>query len=540
MHRFLTVIFCCVASTAAAENIAVPSQVREVTIHPDRMRILRETTVTVPAGKHRLVFEGIPQLDDPTNLRIEMDGIRQIATVLREENISDDVWRSPAEQAALDRVRAVKARIQAVRDEAAKLRVPAAAAAVTTRFLEGLGQNEALATAGTDVLRDVSAFITAEAKAAGTAALEAEVQARQVDLQLADLNEELEAAEYALLSAQQWSVAPMYVAVEVETAQTTPAEVRLSYQVDGGMWAPAYEFHLNTGEAPELSIVRSAMIRQGTGEDWTDVTLHLSTVETVSDVEPGLPYPRRLQVETPQQAEDEAQWAGSLAEPMVEAPVIIEDAASRWESASSLSGVTYTFADPVSVKSGADFLLLELDRLDFQPEVVAWASPGREEAAYLMASFTNTSGEELLVSERVSRFVDGVFVGGETFEGLVAGDESEIGFGEIDGLQLTHSVLSSNEGERGVLSRSNERATSTEMEIRNLTDKDWPVRVWGRVAYSEQEDLQITWQANPPVSEENVGKRRGILAWDMDVAAGETRLIRLDTRIAWPEGMQLR
>ena len=50
----------------------------------------------------------------------------------------------------------------------------------------------------------------------------------------------------------------------------------------------------------------------------------------------------------------------------------------------------------------------------------------------------------------------------------------------------------------------------------------------------------ITWTASPAPSEENVRRRAGILAWDMEIAPGETREIFVETAITWPEGKELR
>lgn len=91
-----------------------------------------------------------------------------------------------------------------------------------------------------------------------------------------------------------------------------------------------------------------------------------------------------------------------------------------------------------------------------------------------------------------------------------------------------------------MISRSNQRDTVAEIEVENLTGQVWPLRVLDLVPFSEQEDLEITWSAKPTPSEENVDKQRGILAWDLKMQPGETRVITLNTRLGWPEGKVLR
>jgi hypothetical protein len=78
------------------------------------------------------------------------------------------------------------------------------------------------------------------------------------------------------------------------------------------------------------------------------------------------------------------------------------------------------------------------------------------------------------------------------------------------------------------------------IEVENLTDTAWPLRVLDRVPVSEQEDLEITWSATPEPTGEDVDDMRGILAWEFDLPAGDTQTIRLETAMQWPEGKVLR
>jgi len=41
------------------------------------------------------------------------------------------------------------------------------------------------------------------------------------------------------------------------------------------------------------------------------------------------------------------------------------------------------------------------------------------------------------------------------------------------------------------------------------------------------------------VTETDIDGRRGVLAWEFDLPAGETRTVALDHTLKWPEGMIL-
>jgi uncharacterized protein (TIGR02231 family) len=163
-----------------------------------------------------------------------------------------------------------------------------------------------------------------------------------------------------------------------------------------------------------------------------------------------------------------------------------------------------------------------------------------DETAYRVASFENTSGEDLLSSEAAARYVDGALVGSAPFEFLAAGASIDLGFGPIDGLKLSRDILDQNEGDEGIITRSNRRDQEVEIEVVNVTGKQWTVRVLDQVPFSTQEDLKISWDASPNPTRTDVKKQRGIMAWDLDMQPGDTEIIRLETSISWPDGMILR
>ncbi len=94
-------------------------------------------------------------------------------------------------------------------------------------------------------------------------------------------------------------------------------------------------------------------------------------------------------------------------------------------------------------------------------------------------------------------------------------------------------------GDRGVISRSARIDEVALLRVRNLTGEAWPVRLIDRIPYSEQEDLTITSRATPPATETDPGGRRGILAWEFELAPGAEREVRLEHSLSWPAELVL-
>ena len=319
------------------------------------------------------------------------------------------------------------------------------------------------------------------------------------------------------------------------------------YAQDAG-WAPVYDMYLSRGATDGLHVRRGILVAQRTGEDWVDVDLTLSTARPGEAMENRLPYPRLEAVETIEERDrrmaafDES---GGMAEPVMEPEIVLD--VSRSGLGAMVTGdmamvgdtVTYHYPSRVTLRDSADQVQLALDERDLTALVTARAVPRRDDTAFLMAEVTNDSGEVFLPG-LARLYVDGAYRGQDDVPLIAVGDKAKIGFGAIDGIRLKRTVETRSEGDRGVISKSNQRDEAVVIEVRNLTAEDWPVTLYDAIPYSEQDDLTISYTADPAVTEANAEGRRGLLAWDLDLKAGETQTIRLEHSLSWPGGMVLK
>ena len=111
MRFSLSLIALLASSAAFADTIFVPSKVNEVTIHPDSAAIMRRAEMQLPAGRHQLVFQGVPDSFLAETLRIDVAGARQIGTLLRENFVPPDDLTAPEVERAEQRVRDVERRV---------------------------------------------------------------------------------------------------------------------------------------------------------------------------------------------------------------------------------------------------------------------------------------------------------------------------------------------------------------------------------------------------------------------------------------------
>ncbi|MCZ4270471.1 mucoidy inhibitor MuiA family protein [Rhodobacteraceae bacterium G21628-S1] len=533
------------STTALAETFSATSRVSAVTVYPSEALITRTAEVTLPAGRHRIVISGMPFVDEIESLRISHPGVRRIGLYLRESFPVLEDASTPEQEAAEARVADIEDQIDALRRTSEEARLAAEGAEAAIAFLNALNRGEGAALPDPDQLRALVSTVREETAEARETILRAKAQERGFQRQLKDLEAELARAQAELQALSQQDEEQMFLALDVEADEEVTVPLSLSYPNDAVSWGPSYEFNLETGVRPQVTLRRDVMIQQATGEDWVDVALRVSTSTPDQRINPHDLRPNRRWIEDEQPAISRFTSGGSqvmsdVAELAVEAPVMAKEAGSSFGVVASEAGVSYSFDVPVSLRSGAELAYLNLPDVTFSAEVSARAAPRRDPTAFRIARIVNTSGEELLASANSRFLVDGELIGSGYFVGLTPEAERDLGFGPIDGLRIKRDLLDQSEGGRGVISRSNQRDTVAEIEVENLTGQVWPLRVLDLVPFSEQEDLEITWSAKPTPSEENVDKQRGILAWDLEMQPGETRVITLITRLGWPEGKVLR
>lgn len=523
-------------SPVFAADIAVSSRVAEATIFPEGAALVREAAFSVPAGRHRLILQDMP-VNDVSGVRIEARGVTLGAVTLRDDLTPPrDAGTSAAITAAEAEVERLEEAVAAARDSARAIRAEAEAARAQIAFLQALGRSDGIAAAGVDTLRDMARMVGEETLTAERRALEAETRARAAERAVEDVAADLADARQALEALDVEAAQRAYLALSVDVPEAAEGALTILYVTGAAGWRPVYDFHLDR-DAEALTIGRGAYVSQWTGESWEDVALTLSTVRPSGQTEPGEIFPVRRRIEDPEAANAAKRNVGGAADaeempPPTPEPIV---AVADFDGLS----VRYSYAEPVSLATDADELRIALGTIEVAPEITARAVPLRDETAFLMAEFSNDAEEIILPSDASEFYLDGTFVGLRPTGLIAAGDEAAFSFGPIEGLRLSRR-LDRTEGDRGVISRSNRREETVEIEIRNLTGAAWDLRLYDRVPYSEQEDLEVAWSARPAPAETDADGRKGILRWDLALAPGAVETIRVEQSLTWPSDKVLR
>lgn len=527
-----------------ADTLTVDSAPSAVTVYPYGAQVTRTATVTLPQGTHDLVLPDLPKNVDPGRISVKLAGAQLQSVSFRDRNQPPGPDQdTPEVTAARDALKAAETALNALDDRIALAQVAVQAAKAQTDFLTALGTSEALPM-DVATLRELAQMIGDQTLVAGQAAGQAQTSIRLLMEERKDRIEDVadaQAALDALLTADQDRTRLTLTATAQAAGEAT---VEVSYQVDDAVWAPVYNLRLTTGDTPSLELERGAAVRQFSGEDWGDVSMTLATVQPSGQAWPSTIYSELRRIEDPAKPKarmnaEAALGAAADMAPPSPVPEMIQEPAM---AVAMLDGpsVQYAFPRPVSVANGADDVRIALDKVDFDADVYARAVPLSDSVAYRMARMTNTTQEQLLGTDLATAFVDGQMVGQFNFAPVAPGQEVDIAFGPIETLRLNRVRLNRNEGDRGIISRSNEITEATRIDIENTGTKPWRVELFDRVPVSEQEDLEIDWSAQPAPTVTDHEDRKGVLMWDMTVAPGDEANVTLEVDMSWPEGKILR
>lgn len=535
----LALPLCLLALPAVADTLPVTSRITAVTVYPYGAEVTREVDFSAPAGRHELLITDLPAATEPNLIRLRAPADTSLgAYALRTDRLPprDDAL-TPAQETALAEVERMQVSVEGAQAIIDGIQAQAAAADAQVTFLGAVKAEGAALTP--EALTALAQTIGRETLAAREAALTARAGLPAAQKALEEAQKDLDNA----LAAQAALDQPGADYVALSVAVTLPSEeartLTVTHFVADASWEPIYDMMLTRNGGNSLTIARGVLVSQSSGEDWAGVTLTLSTAQPSEQSEPSQLFPELRRITEPQPEGGEAYRAQDMAVGAA-APVMEAEVTGTETAQATLQGdvVVYHYPAAVDVASGVEDLRLALDEIVVTPEVEARAIPRYDRTAFVLARFTNGSGEILLPGQAFL-MREGTLVGATWITGIAPGAEAEVAFGAIEGLQLTRDMPTRAEGDRGILSTSTQREEIAVLKVKNLTDEVWPVRLLDLVPYSEQEDLEVAFTADPQPTETDVDAQRGILAWEFDLAPAEERVVTLTHTLRWPEGMEL-
>jgi uncharacterized protein (TIGR02231 family) len=534
----LVLVTAVVASPSWAADVDATSSIDTVTVYPDGATVTRVIALDLASGDSTLVAKDFPLSLDPSSLRVEGEAGAKLTI--------GTIDARPPRAAPPVNLPELDQRIEALRDQRADFHGALDSAAAQRKFAQHFAEASPAGLGDKGEARPITewraafAAVAEEIATADAAIRDAARKQRELDRQIAQLEAERSAKPPSKLE----------VRIDVASAAATKATLRVTYAVRNARWLPLYDARLDTGakeRKPQLELVRRAEVTQSTGEDWSNVTLGVSTVRigrggsapeltSLLAQYPQPPKPMALGA-----AQEQARSAPVMRQVQSPAMAKVADALERVDEQQAVAEigdfqVTFRIPGRVSLGAAEGAKSLRIASMSVPADLAVRAAPVLDPTAFLEASFKQTDDAALLPG-KVAIYRDGIFVGRGKLSASAKDDIVRLGFGADDKVKVERAVLKRNEGSAGLLvttSKTDERSFKT--TIRN--GHDFPIRVAieDQLPVSENEDIVVEMlPATTPPTASNIRDKRGVLEWSFDAKPGEIRDINFAWRVRWPK-----
>jgi uncharacterized protein (TIGR02231 family) len=509
-----TAILVLSCGTAGAQDA---SSITAVTLYPGSATV--ERTARVSPGMTLLQISNLPANFDPQSLRVEADpgvAVGEVST--------QDVSRV---QAPNPREAQLEEKIQALKDRQADLDAEVKSAQMVNEFLSRLGAPGEKAAPIPDA-KSLGAVVDLIRRGGGESLARvqrAQIRKREIGKQIAALERDL-----ARLRSGSRDTRSILVGVSSERG----GNARVSYQVNGAGWRPAYRANLDS-QGAKLELLRQGIVQQTTGEDWAGVKLKLSTGQP--RLSPQGPDPRPWWVSLP------------VARPLESASAVsgyaLNALAAKRESRADLAAqapapvetqTTFSteFEVPglVTLPSDGRKVTVSLARLTLPAKMRLRVVPRLDPVAIVTAETKRPEGVWLPGEIQLAR--DGSVVG-STYWNPQTSSGLSLPFGRDNLVRVTLDRVRDRNGTSGLIERKNEREVTDVLTLSSFHKTPLDLLVLESAPVSTSDQIAVKAAFDPKPQNENWEGRQGVVAWERPIAPNETVRITVNYTVSYPK-----
>ncbi len=525
------------------------SKIVQVTVYPDRARVLRRGAIELETGRHLLEIPELPLAIDPDSVRAAVRG--SAGGRLLGASVERTYFReSPAEQ-----VQALETEIQSLEDEDAGRQNKEAVIEGQLAFLDALAEETEPLARGLAFGRTQVSDLAALVDYIGRQKTELMADLQEIRVSRRESGKTLEKLRQELEHLRGARPRQRYVArIDLEVAQPGRFEADLIYTLTQASWQPLYDLRLweagDKADAPSLEMTYLGQVQQDTGEDWAGVELILSTARpALSGALPELspwylsvlvPRPTLAPAPAPGRAVEPAAvmddtWAGAAleeerAEPLVEAiaAVAVVD--------TSGAAVTFHIAAPADIPSDGEPHKTTIAIYSLVPDLDYLCVPKLAEVVHRRAEATNTT-DAVFLSGPANVLAGDEFIGLTALEHIAPGETFELALGLDDRIKVKREMVA-HEVDKSLIGDRRRLHYGFEIEVENLRPVPESITVLDQYPLSrhEQVKIKLTSATPEPTTETEMHE----LEWDLELAAGQKQIIRYDYEVEHPRALVVR
>lgn len=545
-----------------AAGTPLDSAITHVTVYPEWAYVIRTATVDLKAGDARLSLDELPAWIDSESIRVSIDNPDGI-TLQGASTRTTYLARSTQEE-----VNAAEDKVTALSDQIEDLNAELAVLQEMKQYLSELKVYSVAATPQEAAVRDVSV----EEMAAVQAHLKEQMldNARataKVQRQVRDLRPKLQAAQRAFNDLRsRIQLEQKQIVIDLTAEKPGKATLRVGYLISGASWYPAYDARTQSANG-KLELSARAIVQQSTGEDWTDASLTLSTIQpyltrekpeltpwiigrsNMPDFETAqadnlgalltnsrsggneFAVQRLSKVQSRQfeynrnNAEAQAAWAQVCANSINLRRVVraVEDRGTT---------VEFDVAGTHTVTADGKPAELPLGQAALAAAPRYSSAPAVSKSTYQTAQMRNTGPFPVLPGE-VRIYTDGSFVAKSSLPFVAQNEKFELFLGLDERIKVTRE-LDYSKSSTASWSGKKRMSVAYQIEVKNYYDRAVTIDVSDQIPVSEDKQIAVKVEDITPGTD---AMDKGILTWNLTLEPGETKTLRFAFRVDYPPSL---
>lgn len=525
----------------------VETEIVAVTVYTDQALVTRRGVVPLNGQERELEITQIPATIQTESVRVS--GTGEVAVRL----LGVSTERVFSTEPSAERLIHLTRQIEQLEAEWNLLQAQIDALALQSKFIEGLrekteepfAQSLSRKNLSLSETLDFLNFLGSQYSEYAISTAEYKVQQQELDKQLQVLRQQLQQIQ----TPQPKESFSLSVAIEAGGAGNFELEV--SYVVSSASWAPLYDLRVSTSSNC-INLAYLAEVTQNTGEDWTDVSLTLSTAKPGLGILPPKLEPWYIDVLRPLELMSMRRLS-----PLHAASVAMPAPASR-ENQTTENQTTIETEQPEENLVVAETLVAEVSREgsaatfklstggnipsdgaphkttifhdDFPCSFEYVAVPRSLSFAYLQANVKNAANGVTLLPGKANIFRDNTFVGITQLKNVAPGQEFTLNLGIDEGLKIERDLIE-RQVDKKLIGNNRKITYGYQIVITNLQNQEANLKLTEQLPVSRNEQIKVRLsRSNPQIQ---LGEM-GILEWAFTLPAYAIREIYYQFTVEHP------
>ena len=511
----------------------VDSNITAVTVFLTKAQVTREVKTKLEPGKTNLIVRGITSQLDPESIQVSGKGNFIILGISHQQNYLSEFNLPKGLKNLKDSLEKLQKQVLLEQSQKEILNKEEQML-LSNQKIGGTTQNLTVAE-----LKAMADFYRSRLGDIVTSRMKQDDKIKKLNERIVKLNNQIN------IQNELYNRNTSEIVVSISADVATTADLEVNYVVANAGWYPVYDLRaINTKSPVRLSY--KANVFQGTGEEWKNVKLKLSTANpNLSGLKPELsswyldfyqPIVYGLEMRksrgaisksAPMMAKEDM---AIMATPVAEA----ESVADYVSTIQTTLNTEFDISLPYTVLSAVKPTLVDIRNYEMKSDYTYSVAPKLDNDAFLLARATGWEEFNLLPGE-ANIFFEGTFVGKSFIDPNNTKDTLSVSLGRDKRIVVKREKLKDLTS-RNFMGSSKKESYAYEISLRNTKSENIKIIVEDQIPVSQNTQIEVILQDGGGAKYD---KTTGKLLWELELKPNEARKMTYKFEVKYPKDKQI-